>query len=112
MVKLLIVDDSVFMRTVIRDIVSKDPTIEVVGTASNGIEALEKITSLEPDIITLDIEMPKMNGIQVLEELRKVKKRPRVTGVSAAKPGTGTRAVVLVSFSWAEMSVPEPVAEA
>ena len=43
MVKLLIVDDSVFMRTVIRDMVTKDPTIEVVGTASNGVDALEKI---------------------------------------------------------------------
>jgi len=83
MVKLLIVDDSVFMRTVIRDIVSKDPTIEVVGTASNGVEALEKIAALEPDIITLDIEMPRMNGIQVLEELRKVKKRPRVMMLSS-----------------------------
>jgi two-component system chemotaxis response regulator CheB len=83
MVKLLIVDDSVFMRTVIRDIVSKDPSIEVVATASNGLEALEKIQALEPDIITLDIEMPKMNGIQVLEELRQVKKRPRVLMLSS-----------------------------
>ncbi|MCK9581226.1 MAG: chemotaxis-specific protein-glutamate methyltransferase CheB [Methanoregula sp.] len=83
MVKLLIVDDSVFMRTVIRDIVSKDPSIEVVGTASNGVEALEKIASLQPDVITLDIEMPRMNGIQVLEELRKVKKRPRVMMLSS-----------------------------
>lgn len=83
MVKLLIIDDSVFMRTVIRDIVSKDTSIEVVGTASNGVEALEKIESLEPDIITLDIEMPKMNGIQVLEELRKVGKRPRVLMLSS-----------------------------
>ncbi len=83
MVKLLIVDDSVFMRTVIRDILSKDQSIEVVGTASNGIEALEKIASLEPDIITLDIEMPKMNGIQVLEELRKAKKRPRIMMLSS-----------------------------
>ncbi len=83
MVKVLIVDDSVFMRTVIRDIVSKDPSLEIVGTASNGLEALEKIGSLEPDIITLDIEMPKMNGIQVLEELKKVKKRPHVLMLSS-----------------------------
>ena len=83
MVKVLIVDDSVFMRTVIRDIVSKDPSLEIVGTASNGLEALEKIGSLEPDIITLDIEMPKMNGIQVLEELKKVQKRPHVLMLSS-----------------------------
>ena len=82
MVKLLIVDDSVFMRTVIRDMVTKDPTIDVVGTASNGIDALEKIQSLEPDLVTLDIEMPKMNGIQVLEELKKQRKRPKILMLS------------------------------
>jgi len=69
MVKILIVDDSVFMRTVIRDMLAKDPTLEIVGTASNGIDALEKIQSLSPDLITLDIEMPKMNGLEVLKEL-------------------------------------------
>jgi two-component system, chemotaxis family, protein-glutamate methylesterase/glutaminase len=83
MVKVLTVDDSVFMRTVIRDMLSKDPSIEVVGTASNGIEALEKIQSLNPDVITLDIEMPKMNGLEVLQELRKHKTRPKVLMVSS-----------------------------
>jgi two-component system chemotaxis response regulator CheB len=85
MVKVLIVDDSVFMRTVIRDMVTKDSSIEVVGTASNGIDALEKIESLSPDLVTLDIEMPKMNGIQVLEELRKIKpkQRPKILMLSS-----------------------------
>nr|WP_321352249.1 chemotaxis-specific protein-glutamate methyltransferase CheB [uncultured Methanoregula sp.] len=85
MVKVLIVDDSVFMRTVIRDMVTKDPAIEVVGTASNGIDALERIESLSPDLVTLDIEMPKMNGIQVLEELRKIKpkQRPKILMLSS-----------------------------
>jgi two-component system chemotaxis response regulator CheB len=83
MVKLLIVDDSVFMRTVIRDMVTKDPAIEVVGTASNGQDALEKIQSLAPDLVTLDIEMPKMNGLQVLEELQKQKRRPKILMVSS-----------------------------
>jgi two-component system chemotaxis response regulator CheB len=83
MVKVLTVDDSVFMRTVIRDMLSKDPSIEVVGTASNGIEALEKIQSLKPDVITLDIEMPKMTGLEVLHELKKLKTRPKVLMVSS-----------------------------
>lgn len=85
MVKLLIVDDSVFMRTVIRDMVTKDPSIEVVGTASNGVDALERIQSLEPDLVTLDIEMPKMSGIQVLEELQKLKpkRRPKILMLSS-----------------------------
>ena len=83
MVKVLTVDDSVFMRTVIRDMLTKDPSIEVVGTASNGIDALEKIQSLNPDIVTLDIEMPKMNGLEVLRELQKVKRRPKILMLSS-----------------------------
>jgi two-component system chemotaxis response regulator CheB len=83
MVKVLTVDDSVFMRTVIRDMLVKDPSIEVVGTASNGIDALEKIQSLKPDVVTLDIEMPKMNGLEVLRELQKSKFRPKIVMVSS-----------------------------
>ncbi|MCK9632725.1 MAG: chemotaxis-specific protein-glutamate methyltransferase CheB [Methanoregula sp.] len=82
MVKILIVDDSVFMRTIIRDMVTKDPAIEVVGTASNGQDALEKIQQLKPDLVTLDIEMPRMTGIQVLENLQKQKRRPKILMLS------------------------------
>ncbi len=77
MPKVLIVDDSVFMRTVIRDMLQKDPSLEIVGTASNGIEALEKIKTLKPDLITLDIEMPRMNGLEVLRELRNASWHPK-----------------------------------
>jgi two-component system chemotaxis response regulator CheB len=83
MVKVLIVDDSVFMRTIIRDMLAKEPSIEIVGTASNGLDALEKIQKLNPDLITLDIEMPKMNGLEVLLELKKVKKHPKVLMLSS-----------------------------
>jgi len=83
MVKVLTIDDSVFMRTVIRDMLSKDPAITVVGTAVNGIDGLEKIQSLKPDVITLDIEMPKMNGLDLLRELQKQKFRPRVLMLSS-----------------------------
>ena len=82
MVKVLIVDDSVFMRTIIRDMLTKDSSIEIVGTASNGVEALEKIRLLAPDLITLDIEMPVMNGIEVLKELQKQSKRPKILMLS------------------------------
>ncbi len=83
MVKVLIVDDSVFMRTVIRDIPSKEDSIEIVGTASNGLDALEKIKENHPDLITLDIEMPKMNGLEVLRELKKIKESPKVLMLSS-----------------------------
>jgi len=82
MVKVLIIDDSVFMRTIIKDMLTKDTSIEIVGTASNGVEALEKIRTLTPDLITLDIEMPVMNGIEVLKELRNQSKRPKILMLS------------------------------
>ena len=83
MAKVLIVDDSVFMRTVIRDMLQKDPSLEIVGTASNGIEALEKIRTLRPDLITLDIEMPRMNGLEVLRELKNAAWRPKTLMLSS-----------------------------
>ena len=83
MSKVLIVDDSVFMRTVIRDMLQKDHSLEIVGTATNGIEALEKISTLKPDLITLDIEMPKMNGLDVLRELKKASWRPKTLMLSS-----------------------------
>ena len=83
MVKVLIVDDSVFMRTIIKDMLSRDSSIEIVGTASDGNEALEKIRALKPDIVSLDSEMPGMNGLDLLRELQKVKKRPRILMLSS-----------------------------
>lgn len=83
MIRVLIIDDSVFIRTVVRDMLSKDPEIEIVGTAPDGVEGLKKIEELRPDVITLDIEMPKKNGIEVLQDLRKLGgKRPRVLMLS------------------------------
>ena len=67
MIKVLVVDDSAFMRSAISRMLSKDSTIEVVGTAKNGQEALEKVEALKPDVVTLDIEMPVMNGIEALK---------------------------------------------
>ncbi|MDR2529685.1 MAG: chemotaxis response regulator protein-glutamate methylesterase [Synergistaceae bacterium] len=68
-VKVLIVDDSALMRKLLGDILSSDSRIEVVGTARDGVDALAKARTLSPDVITLDVEMPKKNGLEVLEEL-------------------------------------------
>lgn len=62
-IKVLIVDDAAFMRKAIRDVLGRDPQIEVVGTARNGLEGLEAIQQLRPDVITLDIDMPVMDGL-------------------------------------------------
>lgn len=65
--KILVVDDTVVYRKIVSDILSELPNIEVVGAAPNGKIAMSKIASLKPDLITLDVEMPEMNGIEVLE---------------------------------------------
>lgn len=69
--RILIVDDSAFMRKILTDHISAVPKIEVIGTARNGEDALEKIAKFEPDAITLDVEMPGMDGLETVKEIRK-----------------------------------------
>ncbi|GIJ69839.1 protein-glutamate methylesterase/protein-glutamine glutaminase [Virgisporangium ochraceum] len=71
MISVLVVDDSVVVRRLITDALADDPKINVVGTAPNGKVALQKIEQLKPDLVTLDIEMPVMDGLTTLRELRK-----------------------------------------
>ncbi|QUI25720.1 chemotaxis response regulator protein-glutamate methylesterase [Vallitalea pronyensis] len=68
--KILVIDDSAFMRRVISDIITSDSRCEVIGTARNGKDGLEKIQTLQPDVVTLDIEMPIMTGLEMLELLK------------------------------------------
>jgi two-component system, chemotaxis family, protein-glutamate methylesterase/glutaminase len=72
-VKVLVVDDSFLMRRIISDIVNSDPHLEVVGRAKDGREALEKVAALNPDVVTLDINLPEKNGIDVLKEIMKTR---------------------------------------
>jgi len=65
-VKVLIVDDSGFFRHRIEEMLSDDPRLEVVGTAINGREAVDKVKQLRPDVVTMDVEMPQMNGIEAV----------------------------------------------
>jgi len=67
--RVLIVDDSSFMRMAIRSILSKEPSIDIVGTAADGIEGVEKAIALKPDVITMDIEMPRLDGIAALRQI-------------------------------------------
>jgi two-component system chemotaxis response regulator CheB len=69
LIRVLVVDDSPFMRGVLPPKIEADPRFKVIGTASNGREAVEKTLSLNPDVVTLDIDMPIMNGIDALKEI-------------------------------------------
>lgn len=86
-VRVLIVDDSAFIRKALADILRKDNDIQVVGEAKDGDEAIEKFKELRPDVITLDYEMPKKNGIEVIREIMKIKPTPIVMISSYTKEG-------------------------
>jgi two-component system chemotaxis response regulator CheB len=81
--KVLVVDDAMLIRRMVTDVLAADPSIEVVGEAANGRIALQKIAQLSPDLVTLDIEMPEMDGIQTLKEIRKTYPRLSVIMFSA-----------------------------
>jgi len=74
-ISVLVVDDSVVVRRLITDALADDPAITVIGTAPNGRVALQKIEQLKPDLVTLDVEMPVLDGIGTLRELRKTHQR-------------------------------------
>jgi two-component system chemotaxis response regulator CheB len=65
--KVLVVDDSAFMRKIISDLIEKDADFQVTATATNGREAIQKINELRPDLVTMDVEMPEMNGLEALK---------------------------------------------
>ena len=69
-IRVLVVDDSVVIRRLVSESLANDPQIEVVGVASNGQLALERVRQLSPDVITLDVEMPEMDGLATLRRLR------------------------------------------
>jgi two-component system chemotaxis response regulator CheB len=68
--RVLVVDDTVLYRKIISDVLSELPGVEVVGTANNGKIAISRIASLKPDLLTLDVEMPEMNGLEVLMQIK------------------------------------------
>ena len=74
----LVVDDSAFMRRAVSQLLEGDPQFTVVGIARNGIEAIEKVQRLKPDLVTMDVEMPEMDGLDALKEIMKVSPVPVV----------------------------------
>lgn len=70
-IKVLIVDDSAFMRNILERMIKDRPDMQVVGKAEDGLQAIDMVKTLKPDVVTLDIEMPRMNGLEALEVIMK-----------------------------------------
>src|SRR5438445_12807188 len=68
-VRVLVVDDSAVMRKLLSAVLRRDPQIEVVATAIDGVVALQKLARFEPDVVTLDLEMPRMDGLDLLRQI-------------------------------------------
>lgn len=91
--KLLIVDDSAFMRKLITDFFKDNNVIEVIGIARNGKDAIQKIKTLQPDVVTMDVEMPEMNGIEALKEI--MSKTPVAVVMLSSTTQKGTDSTLL-----------------
>ena len=89
-IRVLVVDDSALMRQVMGELISRDPALEVVGTAPDPYVARTKITELSPDVITLDVEMPRMDGLSFLERLMRARPMPVVMVSSQTEAGCAT----------------------
>ena len=89
-VRVLVVDDSAFMRRVIADAIASQPDMEVAGVAHNGLDALLKVEQLQPDVVTLDVEMPDMDGLTALRHLMARYPRPVVMLSSQTQHGAIT----------------------
>lgn len=100
--RVLIVDDSALVREMLTGILSADPRLEVVGTAPDPIIARDKIKALSPDVLTLDVEMPRMNGIEFLEKLMRLRPMPVVMISTLTQEGADTtlRALELGAFDY------------
>ncbi|MFY1827180.1 chemotaxis-specific protein-glutamate methyltransferase CheB [Myxococcus fulvus] len=83
-IRVLVVDDSAFARKVLRQVLSNASDIQVVDTARDGLDALEKVAELSPDVLTLDLVMPNLDGLGVLRALSSMEHAPRVVVVSSA----------------------------
>ena len=86
-IKVLIVDDSALIRSVMKEIINSQPDMEVVGVAPDPIVARDLIKQTNPDVLTLDVEMPRMDGLDFLEKLMRLRPMPVVMVSSLTKRG-------------------------
>ena len=113
-IRVLIVDDSALARTVLRRTLSTDPAIDVVGAAHDPVMALERIQRLQPDLLTLDLEMPHMDGITFLDKLMRSQPMPVIVvsnhvAVGSPRRGQALAAGAVAVFEAPALDPPDPV---
>lgn len=108
-IKVLVVDDSFYMRYKIQSMLNQDPRIMIVGDAKDGLDALEKIPALRPDVVTLDIEMPRLNGLEALKEI--MEKYPTPVIMLSSFTTRGAKETIQSLQSGAVDFVPKPNAQ-
>ena len=108
-IRVLVIDDSAFARNVIREVLERDPAIEVIGIARDGIDGLEKIAELKPDVITLDLLMPDLDGLGVLRALpRASPPKVIIVSVSGAQTEIALEALALGAVDIVNKPTPLP----
>ena len=88
-IRVLVVDDSAFMRKAIVNMLSSDPAIEVIGTARDGQDGVDQVLEKKPDLVTLDVEMPRMNGLEALRVIMEKRPVPVLMLSSLTEEGSG-----------------------
>ncbi len=94
-VRVLIVDDSATMRALLRHAVAGDPGVEIVGEAADTADARAKIKALDPDVVTLDVEMPGMNGLEFLDKIMRLRPTPVIMVSNLTSPGAAASIAAL-----------------
>ncbi|HXL01968.1 MAG TPA: chemotaxis response regulator protein-glutamate methylesterase [Candidatus Atribacteria bacterium] len=105
-IKVMIVDDSSFMRKIVSDLLNSDPEIEVIATARDGLDAWDKLRSLDPDVILLDVEMPRLDGLGLLEKI--FEERPRRVVMLSALTQEGSEITIQALDKGALDFIPKP----
>jgi len=109
--RVLVVDDSPLMRSVLSEVINAAPDLHVVGTACNGIEARESVRSLNPDVVTLDVDMPQMDGLEFLAQMMRLRPLPvvMVSGLTARDSEVTLRALELGAVDFVTKPKLDPV---
>jgi two-component system chemotaxis response regulator CheB len=109
-VRVLVVDDSAFARKVMREVLAAEGDVEIVGLAHNGLEALEKVKELRPDVLTLDLLMPELGGVGVLQAMSEWPDRPHAVVVTTLRETSEVGVAALAAGAFDVVEKPTAIA--